>query len=80
VFLVNRDTSNSAAVKIDISALGSIRVLEALSLWDEDVTAKNTLRQPDRVSPRVNESASLVDGILTIDLPAVSWTAVSLGA
>ena len=48
------------------------------SLWDDDVHARNTLAEPERVGLRPNESARLDDGILTVTLPPVSWTAVAL--
>ena len=41
--------------------------------------AKNTLEEPNRVTPAGNKSAVLADGVLTVELPAVSWTAVALG-
>jgi alpha-N-arabinofuranosidase len=59
--------------------LGVSTVREALSLWDEDVYAKNTLQQQDRVGLRPNTSAALDAGVLTVELPPVSWTAVALG-
>ena len=53
-------------------------VEEALSLFDDDVYAKNTLADQERVGLRTNASATLADGVLTIELPPVSWTAVAL--
>jgi alpha-N-arabinofuranosidase len=78
VFLVNRDVRETAQVTIDVRSLGSARVTEALTLADEDVYAKNTLAEQDRVTPAANKSAALVDGLLTIDLPPTSWTALAL--
>lgn len=78
VFLVNRDVGETAQVTIDVRSLGSARVTEALTLADEDVYAKNTLAEQDRVTPAANKSAALVDGLLTIDLPPTSWTALAL--
>jgi alpha-L-arabinofuranosidase len=78
VFLVNRDLTETARVTIDVRSLGCTRVAEALTLADADVYAKNTLAQQDRVKPAANASAALADGILTIELPPVSWTAVAL--
>jgi len=78
LFLVNRDLTQSAQVTVDVRGLGSSRVAEALTLADSDVYAKNTLAEQDRVVPKANASAALTDGVLTIDLPPVSWTAVAL--
>ncbi|MEP6482582.1 MAG: alpha-N-arabinofuranosidase [Rhodoglobus sp.] len=78
VFLVNRSQDEPATVTIDISALGDVRVLEAKTLSDDDVKARNTLAEPNRVGLAVNDSAVLSDGSITITLPAVSWTALSI--
>jgi alpha-L-arabinofuranosidase len=78
VFLVNRSTTEDVRVTVDISALGDVRVLDAQTLSDDDVYAKNTLDDPERVGLTSNDSVELADGSLTLVLPAVSWTAISL--
>lgn len=78
-FLVNRSQTETETVRVDLRDLGVQTVEEALSLWDEDVYAKNTLQDQERVGLRVNATASVVDGVLTVELPPVSWTAVALG-
>jgi len=78
VFLVNRDLTQTAQVTIDVRSLRCTRVTEAVTLADADVYAKNTLAEPDRVTPATNASAALADGVLTIELPPVSWTAAAL--
>ncbi|MDN4614273.1 alpha-N-arabinofuranosidase [Leifsonia sp. F6_8S_P_1B] len=79
VFLVNRSQTETETVRIDVRDLGVSSVREAVSLWDEDVYAKNTLQQQDRVGLRPNSTAALDGGVLTVELPPVSWTAVALG-
>ncbi|MFB7946866.1 alpha-N-arabinofuranosidase [Kitasatospora phosalacinea] len=79
VFLVNRDLAESARVTVDVRSLPVSRVVEALTLADADPYARNTLADPDRVTPAVNASAVLADGVLTVELPPVSWTAIALG-
>ncbi|OJX75706.1 alpha-L-arabinofuranosidase C-terminal domain-containing protein [Leifsonia sp. 71-9] len=79
VFLVNRSQTETETVRVDLRDLGVQTVEEALSLWDEDVYAKNTLQDQDRVGLRANATASVADGVLSVELPPVSWTAVSLG-
>jgi alpha-N-arabinofuranosidase len=78
VFLVNRDLRETAQVTIDVRSLGCTRISEAVTLADADVYAKNTLAGQDRVKPAANASAALADGVLTIELPPVSWTAAAL--
>jgi alpha-N-arabinofuranosidase len=77
VFLVNRDRHAARTVTVDVAALGARSLTEAQSLWDEDVYAKNTLEQQDRVGLTPNDTATLEDGTITITLPPVSWTAVA---
>ncbi|MFI1509893.1 alpha-N-arabinofuranosidase [Streptomyces sp. NPDC020597] len=78
VFLVNRDLHEPAQVTVDIRSLGSSHLTEALTLADPDPHAKNTLEQQNRVTPAPNTTAKLTDGVLSIELPPVSWTAVAL--
>ncbi|WP_194891523.1 arabinosylfuranosidase ArfA [Catenulispora pinisilvae] len=78
VFLVNRDLAQAAQVTVDVRSLGSARVIEAVTLADADVYAKNTLAEQQRVIPRANPSATISEGVLSIDLPPVSWTAIAL--
>ena len=79
VFLVNRSTTEALDVTIDVSALGEIAVLESHTLADDDRSAANTLEDPERVAPASNETATISAGTLTVTLPPVSWTALSLG-
>jgi alpha-N-arabinofuranosidase len=79
VFLVNRSETEEATVTIDVAALGSLRVMEASTLADDDVYAANTLADQNRVGLTPNTTATIADGIVTITLPAVSWSAVGLG-
>ncbi|MBN9176587.1 MAG: alpha-N-arabinofuranosidase [Microbacterium sp.] len=78
VFLVNRSTTDAVVVAVDVSALGASEVRESHTLADTDLDAANTLENPERVAPHVNESVRLADGLLTVTLPPVSWTALAL--
>jgi alpha-L-arabinofuranosidase len=79
VFLVNRSQTDAIEVSVDISHLGEARLLSTQGIWDTDVNAKNTLDNPERVGLSDNTSAAISDGVLTLTLPPVSWTAVALG-
>lgn len=79
VFLVNRSTGEPVTLTVDIAALGEVSLLESHTLADDDVYAKNTLAEPERVAPRANDSVRIEGGELTVTLPPVSWTALSLG-
>jgi alpha-N-arabinofuranosidase len=78
VFLVNRSTDAASTVTIDISGLGSVSVVEAVSIFDDDIHAANTLASPERVQLRTIDTPAPVDGVLTLTLPPVSWTALRL--
>lgn len=78
VFLVNRSATESIEVTVDVSGLGAVSIAETHTVSDDDVYAKNTLADRERVAPRANDSAALDGGTLTITLPPVSWTAVAL--
>jgi alpha-L-arabinofuranosidase len=77
VFLVNRDESSACRVTIDLGALGA-RVTEAWTLADDDLAAANTLADPERVVAVANDSARVEGSTVTVELPAVSWTAIAL--
>ena len=79
VFLVNRHLTESMTVTVDVAGFAGVAVLEALTLADEDLDAVNDLQHQDRVGLTPNTTAAIADGVLTIELPPVSWTAVSLG-
>lgn len=79
VFLVNRSQSDEATVTIDVAALGAVGVLSAQTMSDSDAYAKNTLDAQDRVGLVTNETAVAGHGTITVTLPPVSWTALSLG-
>jgi alpha-N-arabinofuranosidase len=77
VFLVNR-SREAMTVRVDVSDLGLGGVREALTLADHDPYATNTREQPDRVGLRPT-TAVLADGVVSVELPPVSWTALALG-
>jgi alpha-N-arabinofuranosidase len=79
IFLVNRSLDAATSVSVDVSHLGAVSLLETHTLADSDIYAKNTLAEQDRVGVAPNESVAVAEGTLTVELPAVSWTAISLG-
>ena len=65
-------------VSIDVHSLGPTRLGESLTVADDDPTATNTIEHQERVAPVPNRSVNIEDGVLTVDLPAISWTALQL--
>jgi alpha-N-arabinofuranosidase len=77
VFLVNRSATEKASVRVDLARAGVVRVDEAVTLWDADPGARNTLADPERVGLR-SLDAHLTDGELVVELAPASWSAVRL--
>ena len=78
VFLVHRGLDSPMTANIDIGSLGPVRLGESTTLADGDPTATNTLEHQQRVAPAPNRSARIENGVLTIDLPPISWSALQL--
>ena len=78
VFMVNRSESGPLTVTLDLRAFEVATIEECLTLADDDPFATNSLDQPDRVAPHNNVTATLSDGVASLVLPPVSWTAVAL--
>lgn len=78
IFAVNRSLTDEVTLEIDVRALGAVAKAEATSLFDDDIHAANTLDAPGRVVPKPNDSAQVGDGVVTVTLPPVSWTVLTL--
>ena len=78
LFLVHRGVDAPTTVSINVESLGPVRLGDSSTLVDNDPTATNTLEHPQRVVPAKNRSARVDGGVLTLDLPPVSWTALQL--
>ncbi|GIF39040.1 arabinosylfuranosidase ArfA [Actinoplanes xinjiangensis] len=78
LFLQNRDTTTPATVTVDLSGFPALSSATATGIWDDDPYAANTRDDPARVVPRANDTAALTGGVLTVTLPPVSWTAISV--
>jgi len=78
VFLVNRSLTEAITVAVDVSELGVATVAEAVTMWDDDAYAKNTLADQERVGLKALDGVVLAGGTLTVTLPPVSWSAIAL--
>jgi alpha-N-arabinofuranosidase len=77
IFLVHRGREGAVDLAIDISGLGDVEVAEAHLLHDDDPYARNTLEEPERVTPGTVD-ARVDGGILHVTLPPIAWAAISL--
>jgi len=80
LFVVNRSTEGPIEITVDLSRAGVTSIDEAVIIHDTDPLATNSATAPDRVTARPFDAARLTDGKLTLTLPAISWSAVSLSA
>jgi alpha-N-arabinofuranosidase len=74
VFVVNRHPSEPVSFSTDLRIFGSVALAEATMLADDDLSAVNTMEDPDRVSPRPHSSARVDGTALEADLPPASWS------
>jgi len=79
VFAVNRATDAPTTLRVDLRGVGAVEVVEALTYAHDDVHWRATKEDAETVLPRANGSAALgEDGVLTVELPAVSWSVLRL--
>jgi alpha-N-arabinofuranosidase len=78
IFAVNRSLTDEVTLQIDVLGLGPVTRAKAVSLFDDDIHAANTLEDPERITPRDNDSVEVVQNVITVTLPPVSWTALTL--
>ncbi len=64
---------------IDLAGLSVEGDVRAEGVWDDDLHAVNDLANTERVGLRTNDTVRREGDTITIELPPVSWTAVSIG-
>ncbi|WP_154795862.1 alpha-N-arabinofuranosidase [Occultella kanbiaonis] len=80
IFAVNRSTTESLTLTVDVRSLGDVRVVDAQTLSNPDHTWAASADDATSVLPVDNGTAAVSDGVVTVELPAVSWSVVRLGA
>ncbi|MGW5210262.1 arabinosylfuranosidase ArfA [Streptomyces sp. NPDC004051] len=78
VFAVNRSRTGALPLEIALGGLGLTTVVEHSVLADADPDARNTLDEPERVTPHPAEGTGLTDGRLTAVLEPLSWNVIRL--
>jgi alpha-N-arabinofuranosidase len=78
VFAVNRGQTSALPLEIDLRGVAARAVHEHLVLADGDPEARNTLDQPDRVTPHSATGTTLTDGVLRAELEPLSWNMIRL--
>ncbi|MCH9275153.1 alpha-N-arabinofuranosidase [Bifidobacterium amazonense] len=78
VFVVNRSLDESNEFEIALPKGASYAAAEAQTLHEDDIDAKNTLDDQNRVTLHANDSVAFdaAAGTVRVTLPPVSWTAI----
>ncbi len=77
VFAVNRGLE-PLALDVDLRAFPALTLVEHIVLADDDIRARNTSADPDRVAPRPHQGSVLSGDHLSTELPGVSWSCIRL--
>jgi alpha-N-arabinofuranosidase len=78
IFAINRDRQDPLTLTGDLRGLSGYSVDQHLVLSDEDVSASNTLENPNRVLPRSEPGAKVAGDYLRTVLPPLSWNVIHL--
>ncbi|WNM34915.1 alpha-N-arabinofuranosidase [Streptomyces sp. Li-HN-5-11] len=78
VFAVNRSRTEPLPLDVALAGLDLTSVVEHSALADADPDARNTLADPERVTPHRVEGTTLTDGRLTAVLEPLSWNMIRL--
>ncbi|MEU6392034.1 alpha-N-arabinofuranosidase [Streptomyces sp. NPDC046939] len=78
IFAVNRSQTESLPLEVALHGLELSEVAEHSVLADADPDARNTLTDPDRVTPHEGTGTTLADGTLRAALEPLSWNVIRL--
>ncbi|GMA57398.1 alpha-N-arabinofuranosidase [Alicyclobacillus sacchari] len=78
VFAVNRSQDGGIELQCDIRGFDRASVIEHTVLVHSNLKAVNTKEHPHEVTPQPGQGARVDDGLLTVQLPKLSWNVVRL--
>jgi alpha-L-arabinofuranosidase len=78
LFVLNRDTSESLDLSLELRAFPQITACEATEIAGSDLLATNTLQRPDAVQPVRHEEFSIQPDHLSARLRPLSWNLLYL--
>ncbi len=76
IFAVNRNLEEAVELTVDLRDFSGLRQVEHTVLHHPEVTAVNTLKNPNTVLPVAGCGGKMDGGKLTILIPALSWNVV----
>lgn len=78
LFCVNRSLDRDTLVQVDVRGLGALQVEQCVTLSNPDHTWSATADDATSVLPRHNDTAAADEGAVTMSVPPVSWTMLTL--
>ena len=78
IFAVNRNLEQSLALEGDVRDFAGYVVIEHIVLEHANLTAVNTMDEPENVVPHTSGSAKVEAGQLETLLPRASWNVILL--
>lgn len=79
VFAVNRSQSEALPLEVAVHGLELTTVVEHTALADADPKARNTLEEPERVTPHEVPGTTLKGSVVSATLEPLSWNVIRLG-
>ena len=79
VLAVNKSLEEDLALEMDLRQFAHFRVLEHITLHDEDLYAVNTEGAPDRIRPAADGDGRKEGETLVATLKHKSWNLIRLG-
>jgi alpha-N-arabinofuranosidase len=78
ILAVNRSLEKAIELTCDVRDFAEYDVAEHITMTSPDISARNTMENPDNVVPMANGDAVSADGYLKATLPALSWNVLRL--
>ena len=79
IFAVNRDLADSITLECDVRDFPGYKILEHITLENEDLQAVNSFSRGEMVKPIDNGESAVDGGCLTAMLRKASWNVIRLG-
>ncbi len=79
VFAVNKDLEEDLELSMELRQFADYRIIEHITLHDEDLYAVNTEAEPNRIVPSADGQSAIEGARLTAGLRHKSWNMIRLG-
>ena len=79
IFAVNKDLKEDITLSMDLRQFAAFRVIEHVTMQDEDLYAVNTEENPNRIIPAICTESGVENNSLKAVLKHKSWNMIRLG-